>query len=710
MATKIQPQDIDTTQTFVLSASQFSNGSASSPAITFSSDITTGIFRSGANSIGMTLGGTQIIEFDPGVITPGSDNTVALGSTSLGWTRLFMKAGTSSLPSYTFRDFSTTGLYIPGANSLGFTVTGENTATLYSSSLTSNKRGVLYLNDLANEDGTSLFIGFGERTVTYSGNESGWLDLSKGDAAGTYLGAHNQIRLVAGANVQASTSYTSKDNTGRYFVLSPNPFSDDSQPIPGRTFTIGANTYTVRQYRNANSRLFVYEDISGEAASGTLTNVTYATTSFMAAANQVRVQDGSAGSPSISFLNQTNTGIFRIGTSDLGFSAGGTEYLRIGNTGAAGAVHSSAVGGFSNVINSPGNPAVFYAINNDNTNGNSHSVFEATTGGTSSGDPYTQYQVPSGATWSVGIDNSDSRKFKISGGTGLGANDTIVIDSSLCTGIGGISVSSIFGSGLGSSAEPKLEVSTGSTTETYNEAVIISHRNTSANAVSRQLGLFLKQSSEGSSNESNKMGGLLLSTGAAFSNSPSLYFVAANTAWWGVTQSGVLFPAQTSSVLAIADGTSANPSIQFNSQSNTGFHRPTTSQISMDLGGTTSYLFAPTVLSVIDNTTSLGQSGNRWTAVWAVNGTIQTSHSSTKTNIVELDPASLELPKGVMYDRDGRRWLGYLNDSIPDEGRPVGDALANYEQAVIGILCAKLQKATDDIENLKQQIVLLQSK
>lgn len=387
MATKIQPQDVDTTQTFILSASQFSDGSAASPALTFSSDTTTGlfkggtttlsfttggteqwriggagnlqsqgtgtlrtsngsvsapslsfasetntgIFRSGGSSLGITLSGTQIIEFDPGVITPGSDNTVALGSTALGWTRLFMKAGTAGAPPYTFRDFSTTGLYVPGSNALGVSVTGNNTATLYSSSLTSNKRGVLYLNDLANEDGTSLFIGFGERTVSYSGNESGWLDLSKGDAAGTYLGAHNQIRLVAGANVQASTSYTSKDNTGRYFVLSPNPFNDDSQPIPGRTFIIGANTYTVRQYRNANSRLFVYEDISVEAATGTLTNVTYATTSFMAAANQIRVQDGSAASPSLSFLNSTNTGISRIGGA-LYFSIAGSPICYIDST------------------------------------------------------------------------------------------------------------------------------------------------------------------------------------------------------------------------------------------------------------------------------------------------------------------------------------------------------------------------------------------
>ncbi|HEY1441806.1 MAG TPA: tail fiber domain-containing protein [Mycobacterium sp.] len=44
----------------------------------------------------------------------------------------------------------------------------------------------------------------------------------------------------------------------------------------------------------------------------------------------------------------------------------------------------------------------------------------------------------------------------------------------------------------------------------------------------------------------------------------------------------------------------------------------------------------------VDNTKSLGASGFRWTAVWASNGTIQTSDPALKTDIAPL-PASLPL-------------------------------------------------------------------
>jgi hypothetical protein len=40
---------------------------------------------------------------------------------------------------------------------------------------------------------------------------------------------------------------------------------------------------------------------------------------------------------------------------------------------------------------------------------------------------------------------------------------------------------------------------------------------------------------------------------------------------------------------------------------------------------------------VTDNSISCGQNGNRWTSVWAVNGLIQTSDGTQKTDIVDTD-------------------------------------------------------------------------
>ena len=49
-----------------------------------------------------------------------------------------------------------------------------------------------------------------------------------------------------------------------------------------------------------------------------------------------------------------------------------------------------------------------------------------TVGGGSAGDPTTNWNVSGVTNWEAGIDNSDSDKWKLSNGTALGTNDTIV--------------------------------------------------------------------------------------------------------------------------------------------------------------------------------------------------------------------------------------------------------------------------------------------
>jgi len=50
--------------------------------------------------------------------------------------------------------------------------------------------------------------------------------------------------------------------------------------------------------------------------------------------------------------------------------------------------------------------------------------------GSTANDAFTQYQVSGSTDWSVGIDNSDSDKFKISASSALGTSDEVVVDTS----------------------------------------------------------------------------------------------------------------------------------------------------------------------------------------------------------------------------------------------------------------------------------------
>lgn len=360
---------------------RFGNGSAATPAISFLADTTTGIFRSGSSSIGLTLGGTQIIEFDSGVITPGSDNTVALGSTALGWTRLFMKGGTSSSPAYTWRDEPTSGFYRSATAQVALSLLTNVIGTFSSTGITSNKQGTTYLVDSL-EDGTALAIGHSNLLLSYNpgSSEQGWIIPSRGDSGGTVYGSSVSHNFFEGTSTQASQAYSSKDNTNRYFVLSSDPFSTTKYPIPGSSFTIGGNTYTVRAYRFANSRLFVYEDISGEAASGTLTNVKYGILALQINSNnQVLTTDGGAGSPSHSFLNSTGMGFFRAGTDILAATTASTERMRIDASGKVGINTTNTSANYQVRINSTntlglsvystaGSSAAYMNLENDSAN------------------------------------------------------------------------------------------------------------------------------------------------------------------------------------------------------------------------------------------------------------------------------------------------------------------------------------------------------
>lgn len=75
---------------------------------------------------------------------------------------------------------------------------------------------------------------------------------------------------------------------------------------------------------------------------------------------------------------------------------------------------------------SSGAEVTIFVRNGSNTAG-SNAILYAAVGGASSGDPQTNYNVEAGQSWSTGVDNSDSDKFKICKGVALGTNDYLTV-------------------------------------------------------------------------------------------------------------------------------------------------------------------------------------------------------------------------------------------------------------------------------------------
>ena len=116
------------------------------------------------------------------------------------------------------------------------------------------------------------------------------------------------------------------------------------------------------------------------------------------------------------------------GTSAItALAAGATGTLLIGSTGAAPTFGTSAASDFTFTSSTAGSERFVRALHSDNTNTASNAQIQMTVGGTSGGDPMAQFVIPGGATWTLGVDNSDSDAMKISASAALGTTDTMII-------------------------------------------------------------------------------------------------------------------------------------------------------------------------------------------------------------------------------------------------------------------------------------------
>jgi hypothetical protein len=99
------------------------------------------------------------------------------------------------------------------------------------------------------------------------------------------------------------------------------------------------------------------------------------------------------------------------------------------------------------------------------------------------------------------------------------------------------------------------------------------------------------------------------------------------------------------------------------------------------------------VFPVTDNACLLGKSGNRWSAVWAANGTIQTSDQRTKTEISDAQLGSDFIkslrPVSYKWIEGGKRDTGerdeddnYIYEAVPGERTHWGFIAQEVKQAV----------------------------
>ena len=262
---------------------------------------------------------------------------------------------------------------------------------------------------------------------------------------------------------------------------------------------------------------------------------------------QMGIVQGSADNTPQFIMRKQGFAAAMIGIAgyDLGFEIGGAERMRIASAGNVGigltnpADKLSIVnGGYVNVGNSTvsaryGNSVIdfgdgtgymFKLMNRQaspatlmNVRDNGFFVFG------------NQATIPTGGIVDI-VGDGVSTPFLVTSTTGAATRgDSFIVKSDGKVGIGTASLSTINATaGLFSSVTPKTEILTGSASGTYKEAVVIRHNSQDSTAVSRELGLLLKASNEGSLDESNKMSGMMWWSTGSYGNGGMFSLVHAN--------------------------------------------------------------------------------------------------------------------------------------------------------------------------------------
>lgn len=133
---------------------QLVDGSAAAPALTFNSDLDTGLYRSGANTIDFATAGTKALEI--------ADNQ-----------RVLFVDGDVGNPSITFMSDADTGFFRLGSNAIGISLGGANFAGFYGSGVGSSFQPGA---DNTYTCGTASFRWSDVRSVKINGADYGFMN------------------------------------------------------------------------------------------------------------------------------------------------------------------------------------------------------------------------------------------------------------------------------------------------------------------------------------------------------------------------------------------------------------------------------------------------------------------------------------------------------------------------------------------------------
>ena len=210
--------------------------------------------------------------------------------------------GSVGTPAFAFESEPGTGIYREGSNSFDFAVAGTKRFELGNAGI--NLHGNIFIG-VSNGSTSTLFVSHGTEaapSLIFSNLETdtGFFRIGADNIGMSFEGTlkvdFNSSRTIFKNQVQVSNGS----------AASPS-FSFESDPDTGIFAPAGSNFLAIA---TGGSQRFTIDSTEG-----------------IVSTERYRSPDGTVGLPTYSFQNDTNTGIFRIGADNLGFSTAGVKRM-----------------------------------------------------------------------------------------------------------------------------------------------------------------------------------------------------------------------------------------------------------------------------------------------------------------------------------------------------------------------------------------------
>lgn len=315
----------DTSNVIVADAGTVSvgDGSAVAPTYTFSGDTDTGMYRVGADSVGISAGGVQSMLVD----TKVTSNVNVRGID-----------GTEGAPGFGFVGDLNTGMYLTGSGGVGmsagaatFMVASTNANVSLAGGEASSYgggQGVVFVNQASTDPSTNPT----SAGLLYSSAANVEL-LEYRDTAGTVTAINT---VVTGTSSSTDRAIVRWDGAQGNLFQNSDVTVSAAGDVRGPDGSAAAPTYSFNG--DTDTGMFLPgAGVLGLSAGGS--SVLSVASSLVSSAQPVSIPDGLVGAPSLTFTSDTDTGVFRSGADTLQLVGGGAPGLTL--TLAAAATNSN---------------------------------------------------------------------------------------------------------------------------------------------------------------------------------------------------------------------------------------------------------------------------------------------------------------------------------------------------------------------------------